>query len=223
MINIRFLEHKYTRKNHTCTPCASLIKLERWKELKNSDVFAFWRDGLIVAWITHCRPEYACTANKCAQVTEHPLSSARITEIEKEIKCTLLTSKKGVRYPQLQSPSLHLRVYAESAFTSNDDLSLELWFIILLCDTESTVTFLTTLAKNPKAMWDKLWTDSFTRLWTHLTKVFQSPQNYAKLWGGKFSFKCLQASKKALISSLAARGWKRSYWLSMQSLYERHI
>jgi len=40
-------------------------------------------------------------------------------------------------YPPLDQDSIHLRVYADASFSSNDDLSSQLCYIILLCDRDA--------------------------------------------------------------------------------------
>jgi len=40
-------------------------------------------------------------------------------------------------YPPLEQDSIHLRVYADASFSSNDDLSSQLCYIILLCDRDA--------------------------------------------------------------------------------------
>ena len=46
----------------------------------------------------------------------------------------LKNPERGLKMKQLDAESLHLRVYSDSSFANNDDLTSQLGYVVLLCD-----------------------------------------------------------------------------------------
>lgn len=101
---------------------------------KDADMSAFRRARAMLAWLLHSRPEYACVVNRSAQVTERSLTPKHIRDLNLAIRDARKNPQRGLRYQPLQLDSLHLRVYVDASFASNDDLTSQLGFISLLCD-----------------------------------------------------------------------------------------
>ena len=85
-------------------------------------------------WLVHTRPDIACAVNKSTQVTEASFDVRHIDAINSTIKHVQRTLSRGLTQRQLDADSLYLRVYADSSFADNDDLSTQLGCIALLCD-----------------------------------------------------------------------------------------
>lgn len=101
---------------------------------KQASITEFRRARSSLAWTLHCRPEYACIVNKSAQVTEKTMTPKHIRELNHAIRDAHNHPDRGLVYDKLDKDSLHLRVYVDASFASNDDMSSQLGFIILLCD-----------------------------------------------------------------------------------------
>ena len=87
-----------------------------------------------LAWVAHSRPDLCCAINRVAQVTSTSFCKRHIQEFNKAFKYAKATKELGLSYSHLYKDSLHLRVYADASFASNDDLSSQLEYIALLCD-----------------------------------------------------------------------------------------
>lgn len=94
----------------------------------------FRRARALFSWLTNSRPDISCVANRAAQVTERTFCTDKIRELNRGIKKVLDTVDVGLKYGRLDFDSLHLRVYADASFATNDDLSSQIGFIVLLCD-----------------------------------------------------------------------------------------
>jgi len=87
-----------------------------------------------LAWVAHSRPDLCCAINRAAQVTPTSFFKRHIQEFNKAVKYAKATKELGLSYSHLDKDSLHLRVYADASFASNDDFSSQLGYIALLCD-----------------------------------------------------------------------------------------
>jgi len=79
-----------------------------------------------LAWVAHSRPDLCCAINRAAQVTSTSFCNRHIQEFNKAVKYAKATKELGLSYSHLDKDSLHLRVYADASFASNDDLSSQL-------------------------------------------------------------------------------------------------
>lgn len=104
---------------------------------KDADITQFRRARSMLAWTLHCRPKYACIVNKSAQVTEKTLSKKHINDLNRAIRDAQQNPSRGLTFAKLDIDTVHLRVYADASFASNDDLTSQLGFLILLCDDEN--------------------------------------------------------------------------------------
>lgn len=87
-----------------------------------------------LAWLTHTRPEIYCSVNMAAQVTEQKFTTDHIKAINKVVKHVKGHPSIVLKCSKLDVDSLRLKVYADSSFANNDDLSSQLGFIVLLVD-----------------------------------------------------------------------------------------
>lgn len=85
-------------------------------------------------WLVHTRPDIACATNRCAQVTEEQFCDRHIKELNKLVKRIRTATKRGLLQQKLDPETLHIRVYADSSFANNEDLSTQLGYLVLLCD-----------------------------------------------------------------------------------------
>ena len=93
-----------------------------------------------VAWATHTRPDISCCANRAAQVVAEASGNVKdesVKLLNSAIKKTKSTPRHGLRYGRLHYGTLHLRVYTDASFGTNEDLTSQLGFVVLLCDAEN--------------------------------------------------------------------------------------
>ena len=76
-----------------------------------------------LAWVAHSRPDLCCAINRAAQVTSTSFCKQHIQEFNKAVQYAKANKELGLSYSHLDKDSLHLRVYADASFSSNDDLS----------------------------------------------------------------------------------------------------
>ena len=88
----------------------------------------------VLAWIGYTRPDALCAINKAAQVTEKTFGTEKLKAYNCVIKRLKETDSRCLTFYPLKKDSFHLRVYTDASFAGNDDLSSQLGFIILLCD-----------------------------------------------------------------------------------------
>ena len=87
-------------------------------------------------WFARTRPDVCCAINRAAQVTQETFEKTHIEELNKAIKRFHNTPNLGLMYGSLDRGSLHLRCYVDASFASNDDLSSQLGYAVLLCDAD---------------------------------------------------------------------------------------
>ena len=86
-----------------------------------------------MTWIQHTRPELAARVNFLSQCTDKnykekiDLYNKAVTEVQKD-------PRRGIKMKPLDVQSLHIKVFSDSAFANNTDMSSQLGFSILLCD-----------------------------------------------------------------------------------------
>lgn len=68
------------------------------------------------------------------QVIKQRLGKKHICDYNKAVHDAKNTSKRGLEYQALIVKTLHLRVYTYASFASNDDMSSQLVYLVLLCD-----------------------------------------------------------------------------------------
>jgi len=83
------------------------------------------------AWLAHSRPDLCCAINRAAQVTASTFREEHIKELNEAIKHANATKTLSLMYAPLDKD------YADASFASNDDLSSQLGYIVLLCDGHS--------------------------------------------------------------------------------------
>lgn len=98
--------------------CKSLAKLTPTANMKS-----FQRSRALLAWTTHSRPELACLVNKSAQVSEETLKAEHISALNNGIKRALENPFCGLLYLPLHFDTIHMRIYADASFASNEDYS----------------------------------------------------------------------------------------------------
>jgi hypothetical protein len=87
-----------------------------------------------LSWISHTRPEICCAVNMAAQVANSSFSDEKISALNKVIKHLKSNTSQGLTYHKLEKDSLKIKVYADSSFANNDDLTSQLGYIVLLTD-----------------------------------------------------------------------------------------
>lgn len=106
--------------------------------LSNSATFInFRRARALFSWIFYSLPDVAITANLAAQVTEKTFEPSKIKLLHNGVKNAKKKFFLGLRYASRYKGSVHLRVYTDVSFATNDDLSSQLGIILLLFDYEN--------------------------------------------------------------------------------------
>lgn len=100
----------------------------------DADFNTFKRDRALLAWLTHSRPDLACFANRAAQVSEKTFGAHKVRELNRGVRLAQKRHPNFLSYRKLELESVHIRVYSDAAFATNDDLSSQLGFLILLAD-----------------------------------------------------------------------------------------
>ena len=109
--------------------------IKRLKKASTSSTFREFRSTRAqTTWMIHTRPDICCTVNMLAQVTEANFNKKHIRLLNKIINQLKSTPTQGLQYQKLDTKSLHLKVYSDSSFANNSDLSSQLGYIVLLCD-----------------------------------------------------------------------------------------
>lgn len=102
---------------------------------KDATFKAFASVRASAAWLTHTRPDLSCAVNKLAQISEQAFGPDAVRSLNALIKRAKAGRDLALCYPALERGALRLRVYADASFAGNPDLSSQLGFVILLCDT----------------------------------------------------------------------------------------
>lgn len=92
----------------------------------------------LFSWMIHTRPDMACYANRASQVTEKTFGRDKIRELNQGIKIIKRQPTTHLKFTLLDKDTAHMRVYADAAFATNDDLSSQIGFVIFLCDIKNT-------------------------------------------------------------------------------------
>lgn len=92
----------------------------------------------ILAWLANSHPELCCLINRAAQVTSDTFSKSKIHEFNKAVNLVEGGSVLTLKYKRLDSDSMRLKMYADAAFATNDELSSQLGYIIILTDKTGT-------------------------------------------------------------------------------------
>jgi len=82
----------------------------------------FVRARSSLAWLVHGRPDLCCAINRAAQVTVVFFAERHLKEFNKAVKHVKATKDLVLKYTKRRRESLHLRVYDDASFASNDDL-----------------------------------------------------------------------------------------------------
>lgn len=94
----------------------------------------FRRTHALFSWHFNTRLDAACLANKAALATPATFSNDRIRELNKGICQAGSTPLRRLLYKPLNVETVHLHVYADVSNATNDDLSLQFGYLIILVD-----------------------------------------------------------------------------------------
>ncbi len=87
-----------------------------------------------LSWLTQTRLGIATAVNQAAQVTEQNFNANHTTLLNKVVKCVRDRPDLALLQQKLDKDSLFLRVYTDSSFANNEDLSTQLAYLVLLGD-----------------------------------------------------------------------------------------
>ena len=116
----------------------SVTQQEYTKKLKpipQEASFACFRSyRSVLAWIGCTRPDALCAINKAAPVTEKTFGTEKLKSFNRTVKHLKGTHSRCFPFSPLKKDFLNMRVYTDASFAGNDNLSSQLGFVILLCD-----------------------------------------------------------------------------------------
>lgn len=104
----------------------------------------------LFSWLTNTRPDAAFCANQAAQVTAQTFGREKINVLNRGITRIKRNPQRGLLYQKLDMDRLELRIYADASFACNDDLSSQIGFIILMCDSSNVSDILYYASKKCK-------------------------------------------------------------------------
>eukprot|EP00171_Calliarthron_tuberculosum_P022791 IDg22791t1 len=87
-----------------------------------------------LAWLIHTRPDICACANILAQVTADTLNREHIKKFNRAVRHLHKSRTQGLTMVPPNLDSIHIRVYSDSSFANNDDMSSQLGYFVLLCD-----------------------------------------------------------------------------------------
>lgn len=99
-----------------------------------SSFASFRRTRALLTWIIHSRLEAACISNKFAQVTEEHFRKKHVADFIRVIREAKEQPEKELTYQQVKEETLHVLVYFDASFVSNEGMSQQMGYMILLCD-----------------------------------------------------------------------------------------
>lgn len=103
------------------------------KPLSNSATVADYRCArALYSRILHSRPDVAIFANLAAQVIEKTFRPSKTNLLNDGVKYAKREPSLGLQYAPPDKSSVHLKVYTDPSFATNDDLSSQLGIILLL-------------------------------------------------------------------------------------------
>lgn len=103
-----------------------------------------------LSWLCHSRPDICCEVNRACQVTEKSFELRHVKALNKTIRRIRETKSFTLKYRPMDSTTLHMRVYSDASFASNDDNSSQLGYIVLLADKQNNCHVLAYSSKKSK-------------------------------------------------------------------------
>lgn len=101
----------------------------------------------LFSWLCHTRPNISWYAKRTYQVSEKTYGKDEIIELNRGVKAGKKDLDTELKHGPLEKASLHLIVYADASFASNNDLSSQVVYIILLCDASAPCNVLNFASK----------------------------------------------------------------------------
>lgn len=95
-----------------------------------------------LAWTANSRPDILAGVNILSQVTETQFKESHITKINSLVNHLHNTARMKLRYVTLDPKSLQLIVFCDGSFASNEDLSSQCGYIVLMADEQGKANLL---------------------------------------------------------------------------------
>lgn len=86
----------------------------------------------LFSWIGHARPDLLVRDKKMAQVTKQSFSDQTVWNYNTAVNIAKRNLSQGLVYCFLDKATVHIMCYADALFASNDNLSSQVGFIIML-------------------------------------------------------------------------------------------
>lgn len=83
---------------------------------------------------THENSDLACIVNRAAQLSEKTFKVAKVRELKKGVNQARRYKPNALNFEPVDLDSIHFRVYSDAAFATNDDLSSQLGYLVMLAD-----------------------------------------------------------------------------------------
>ena len=125
--------------------------IDQLQQIPSNADFTIYRSARAkVSWICHTRPDICCAVNRACQVSELKFQKRHIRSLNKLIRRIKNSKSMVLKYHKLDINSLHIRVYSDASFASNEDNSSQLGYIIMLADRNDNVHVLSYCSKKSK-------------------------------------------------------------------------
>lgn len=82
----------------------------------------------------HTIPDIACHANRAGQVSGRTFAKENIKELNDDVKLIEVSPLPDLCFPSLGRCTVHIRINTDASYATNDYLSSQLGYVILLCD-----------------------------------------------------------------------------------------
>lgn len=85
------------------------------------------------SWLTNIRSNVYCAIINSVEATEKAFCKRKILKINKEKVLFHASKDMRLTYGHLERSFLHVRVYSDAYFATNDDHSSKIGFMVLMC------------------------------------------------------------------------------------------
>ncbi len=109
--------------------------IDRLKKLsRDANFIHLRRSRAQLSWLVHSRPNISVTESKLAQVTEDTFEHNHVNMFNNAVHYLLESRELSLRMHKLDGKTLHIRAYADASFATNNNMTPQLGYIVLLCD-----------------------------------------------------------------------------------------
>ena len=140
---VEFLRMKIGKKNGNVISVYKPNHIERLTVVEDTAPLSNLRSvRAAIAWIAYTCPNLLCLVNKLAQLTAESYQTEHIMMMNGCVNILKMQKSIRLQYAKLGLHSVHLRVYTDASFGTNNDSTSQIGSVILLCDHEDNAHIL---------------------------------------------------------------------------------